>query len=48
MQAIAQLVQALPVSRDPNLIVGADHFSDAGVYRIDDKTAIVAEWRTAS
>jgi selenide,water dikinase len=26
---------------DPNLLVGADHFDDAGVYRLDDSTALV-------
>ena len=39
--AIAQVVQNLPVSDDPNLLIGAEHFSDAGVYRLDDGLAIV-------
>jgi len=39
--AIAQVVQSIPVSRDPNLIVGAEHFSDAGVYRLHDGLAMV-------
>lgn len=34
-------MQELPRSRDPNLLVGADNFSDAGVYRIDDGLAII-------
>ncbi|MCP3903617.1 MAG: selenide, water dikinase SelD [Planctomycetes bacterium] len=41
MAAIAQVVQALPESRDPNLLIGADHFSDAGVYRLADGLAVV-------
>ncbi len=27
--------------KDPNLLVGTEHFDDAGVYRLDDSTAIV-------
>ena len=34
-------MQRLPISSDPNLLVGPEHFSDAGVYRIDEHTAIV-------
>jgi selenide,water dikinase len=34
-------VQGLPGSRDPNLLVGAEHFSDAGVYRLADGLAVV-------
>jgi selenide,water dikinase len=34
-------VQALPKFEDPNLLIGADHFSDAGVYRLADGLAIV-------
>lgn len=41
MAAIAQVVQGLPEFRDPDLLVGAEHFSDAAVYRIDASTAIV-------
>lgn len=41
MSAIAQVVQNLPAFKDPNLLIGAEHFSDAAVYRIDDSTAIV-------
>lgn len=31
----------LPEFRDPNLLIGAQHFSDAGVYRLADNLAIV-------
>jgi selenide,water dikinase len=34
-------VQALPTFSDPNLLVGAEHFSDAGVYRLADGLSIV-------
>jgi len=34
-------VQGLPRFDDPNLLVGAEHFSDAGVYRLADGLAIV-------
>lgn len=34
-------MQELPSFDDPNLLVGAEHFSDAGVYRINEHTAIV-------
>ena len=41
IQATAQVVQALPTFCDSNLLVGAEHFSDAGVYRLADGLAIV-------
>lgn len=41
MKAIAQVVQGLPGFDDPNLIIGAEHFSDAGVYRLAEDLAIV-------
>lgn len=41
MGALAQVVRALPRSDDPNLLVGMDHFDDAGVYRLDGETALV-------
>jgi selenide,water dikinase len=41
MKAIAQVVQGLPGFEDPNLLVGAEHFSDAGIYRLADGLAIV-------
>jgi selenide,water dikinase len=34
-------VRGLPRFDDPNLLVGAEHFSDAGVYRIAENTALV-------
>ncbi len=34
-------MQALPTFVDSNLLVGAEHFSDAGVYRLADGLAIV-------
>jgi len=34
-------VRELPTCDDPNLIVGADHFSDAGVYRLREDLWIV-------
>lgn len=41
VQSIAQVVQDLPKFDDPNMIVGAEHFSDAGVYRLSDDVAVV-------
>ena len=41
VQAIAQVVQSLPHYSDPNLLVGAEGFSDAGVYRISGDLALV-------
>lgn len=41
MGALAQVVRNLPRAVDPNLLVGADHFDDAGVYKLDASTAIV-------
>ncbi len=35
------MVQGLPAFSDPNLLVGAEHFSDAGVYRLADGLAVV-------
>lgn len=34
-------MQGLPAFADPNLLVGAEHFGDAGVYRLAEKMAIV-------
>jgi selenide,water dikinase len=39
--ATAQLVRDLPTFDDPNLIVGTEGFSDAGVYRLRDDLLIV-------
>jgi selenide,water dikinase len=41
MGALAQVVRNLPRPTDPNLLVGADHFDDAGVYKLDASTALV-------
>lgn len=35
------MLRELPAMNDPNLLVGADHFDDAGVYRLDASTALV-------
>ncbi len=40
-EGTAQVVRALPRFDDPNLIVGAEGFSDAGVYRLRDDLLIV-------
>jgi selenide,water dikinase len=34
-------VRGLPKFNDPNLLVGAEHFSDAGVYRVAEHLAVV-------
>lgn len=41
MEFVAQVLRQLPRSDHPNLLVGAEHFDDAGVYRLDDDTAVV-------
>ncbi len=41
VEAIAQVVRDLPLQDDPNLIVGPEGFSDAGVYRLRDDLYIV-------
>lgn len=35
------MLRDLPTVNDPNLLIGADTFADAGVYRLDDETALV-------
>ena len=40
-EGTAQVVQGLPKFDDPDLIVGTDGFSDAGVYRLSDELLIV-------
>ncbi len=35
------MVRGLPLFDDPNLLIGPEHFSDAGVYRVSDDLAIV-------
>lgn len=41
MGALAQVLRNQTGSRDPNLLVGTEHFDDAGVYRLNDSTALV-------
>ena len=41
MGATVQVLRQLPKMTDPNLLVGVDHFDDAGVYRLDESTALV-------
>jgi len=41
MGALAQVLRGLPISADPNLLVGSEHFDDAGVYRLSSETALV-------
>lgn len=41
VETIAQVVQQLTPTPHANVLVGPDGFSDAGVYRIDEDTAIV-------
>lgn len=41
MGALAQVLRELPLPSDPNLLVGSEHFDDAGVYRLSSDTALV-------
>jgi selenide,water dikinase len=38
---LSQVLKDLPVSLDPNLLVDVDTHDDAGVYRINDETALI-------
>ena len=38
---MAQVLRQLPRSSHPDLLVGHDHFDDAGVFRLDDAIALV-------
>lgn len=38
---MAHVLRQLPRVTDPNLLVGTDHFDDAGVYKLDASTALV-------
>ena len=38
---LAQLLEGLPVRRDPNLLVGFDKSDDASVYRLSSELALV-------
>jgi selenide,water dikinase len=37
-----EVLQALPTSSDPNLLVGFDNYDDAAVYRVSDDIAVVS------
>lgn len=39
--ALSDMLRGLPVSKDPNLLVGSDHYSDAGIYRLSTDLALV-------
>lgn len=41
MGVLAHVLRSLPRPSDPNLLVGSEHFDDAGVYRISDDVAVV-------
>ena len=41
MSITAQVLRNLVLPTDENLLVGTDHFDDAGVYRLDASTALV-------
>jgi len=41
VELTAQVLRDLPRQQHPDLIVGADHFEDAGVYRLGPEVAIV-------
>ncbi len=41
MEAVAQVLRQLPKSSHPDLLVGSEHFDDAGVFRINETTALV-------
>lgn len=41
MGATVQVLRDLRLPLDPNLLVGSEHFDDAGVYRLDAQTALV-------
>jgi selenide,water dikinase len=38
---MAQVLRHLPATRHPNLLIGPEHYSDAGVYKLRDDLAIV-------
>ena len=41
MEAMAQVLRDLPTAKHPDLLVGSEHFDDAGVFRISESLAIV-------
>lgn len=38
---MVQVLRRLPPNRHPDLLVGNEHFDDAGVFRLDEQTALV-------
>ena len=38
---MVQVLRQLPASSHPDLLVGVEHFDDAGVFRLDERTALV-------
>lgn len=38
---MVQVLRRLPPNTHPDLLVGSEHFDDAGVFRLDDRTALV-------
>lgn len=38
---MAQVLSLLPLQKDARLLVGSDTFDDAGVYKLDEKTALI-------
>jgi len=41
VESLVQVLRGLPVSEHPDLLVGTNHYDDAGVFRIDETTALV-------
>jgi selenide,water dikinase len=41
VEALAALLRELPTPSDPALMIGVEHFSDAGIYRLTDEIALV-------
>ncbi len=41
MELTAQVVRSLPRQSHPSVLAGMDHFEDAGVYQLDEETALV-------
>ena len=41
MEALAALLRELPTPTDPALLIGVEHFSDAGIYQLTDEIALV-------
>lgn len=41
MESLVHVLHRLPANEHPDLLVGTNHFDDAGVFRLDEKTALV-------